>query len=612
LQSSIQRLVVEGGFLDGLDLSFSEGLNVIIGGRGTGKTSIIELIRYCLDVKNYTEVSQLRSREHALAVLGDGQVTLHLNDRGTSVSIARSSRDSGKSPRLRTNPSIFSQTDIETIGLSSKGRLKLIDDFIDRTSREEDANIFSAQVSSLTHELRELINERGSLESQVSQLAELREKLVDLERQQQENSQNSTQLEEKNSELRELSVLSNALQVQAVTYAKAIDSLSGLATRIEALLRAFPNLNLSGHESISTEKEPALALENEASKARRALEQAKEHLSRAVKIAGGSKSGVTNSLEPLDTKARELRKQIELIQAGAGALARSIAVVKSQIAELTTIEFLREQKSAQVHDLQIERRRSLDALEGLRLERYSLREKVGRTLNASLGPRIRVGCAHLANYEAYISQITQALRGSGLRYSELSQQIAEKMSPRELGEAVEMGDYPALSALRISPDRLARLVDALQEFGTEGLLTCDVEDEITLQLLDGTTYKNIDALSTGQRCTVLLPIVLQHRERTLIVDQPEDHLDNAFVVETLVKSILNRSGIAQTIFATHNANIPVLGDSSKVIVMGSDGKRAFVERAGSLHDPEIVEAITNVMEGGRKAFRRRALFYGGL
>ncbi len=613
MRSWIQRLTVEGGFLDGLDLSFKEGLNVIIGGRGTGKTSIIELIRYCLDIKNYTELSQLRSREHALAILGDGRVTLLLNERGSPTVISRTSRDAEKSVRLRSRPSIFSQTDIETIGLSSQGRVKMIDDFIDQEYRDEDESQLLAQVRSLTHELREIVQERESLDTQLGQLAELKERLTVVEKEQTTASQSSKVLAGKNSELKQLSSRSSTLQVEVQSYNRTIEALSGFLARLESLIRSFPVLEINVQQSGESQNaSSAQTIQQEWESARRALTQSRESLLRANRVAGVQKSELTNALEPLDAKSRTLRKEIEQIQAGAGAVARSIAVTKGQIAELTALDTIRQQKNAQIQKLQLDRRAALDSLDALRANRYSRRLEVVTYLNSALGPRIRVDCVHMANYEAYITQITQALRGSGLRYSELAQQVSQRMSPRELGEAIEAGDYQALANLRISPERLSRLVDSVQEFGTEGLLTCDVEDEVTLQLLDGTSYKGIEALSTGQRCTVILPIILQHRERVLIVDQPEDHLDNAFVVETLVRSILNRAEAGQTILSTHNANIPVLGDSARVIVMGSDGRRAFVSNEGPLHDSRIVEAITTVMEGGREAFARRARFYGEL
>jgi AAA15 family ATPase/GTPase len=67
-----KRVQVEEGFLDGLDLHLDRGLNVVIGERGTGKTSLIELIRFCLDVPGYTPESSERSRDHAISVLGSG------------------------------------------------------------------------------------------------------------------------------------------------------------------------------------------------------------------------------------------------------------------------------------------------------------------------------------------------------------------------------------------------------------------------------------------------------------------------------------------------------------------------------------------------------------
>ena len=57
----IERVQIEEGFLDGLDVSFTGGLNVVIGARGTGKTSLIELIRFCLGVRGYTSESTRRS-----------------------------------------------------------------------------------------------------------------------------------------------------------------------------------------------------------------------------------------------------------------------------------------------------------------------------------------------------------------------------------------------------------------------------------------------------------------------------------------------------------------------------------------------------------------------
>ena len=75
-------------------------------------------------------------------------------------------------------------------------------------------------------------------------------------------------------------------------------------------------------------------------------------------------------------------------------------------------------------------------------------------------------------------------------------------------------------------------------------------------------------LSIGQRCTVVLSVLLQAHLPTLIVDQPEDHLDNSFVTNTLVGTLRSRLPNDQMIFVSHNANIPVLGEADRVVLMG--------------------------------------------
>ena len=184
------------------------------------------------------------------------------------------------------------------------------------------------------------------------------------------------------------------------------------------------------------------------------------------------------------------------------------------------------------------------------------------------------------------------------------------MSPGEFVEAVESEDIDTLANITgITATRAAKIIERINEQGVDAILTAPVEDGIGLSLLDGTEYKPTEQLSTGQRCTVILPLLLKQHRLSLIVDQPEDHLDNAFIVDTLIKVISQRRKDGQMIFSTHNANIPVLGNADRVILLGSDGARGFVRHASDLDDPKSVEAITTVMEGGIEAFDKRGKFY---
>ena len=184
------------------------------------------------------------------------------------------------------------------------------------------------------------------------------------------------------------------------------------------------------------------------------------------------------------------------------------------------------------------------------------------------------------------------------------------MSPRELCEAVEIGDANTIAKLgEITLERAERAIAHLRTEGVTEILTSPVSDAVSLFLLDGAELKSTEEVSTGQRCTVVLPILLSQTDHTLVIDQPEDHLDNSFIVDTVISSLRSIGSSGQMVFATHNANIPVLGDAARVILLGSDGQRGFERLSGPLLDPKVVEAITEVMEGGRDAFMQRAAFY---
>ena len=124
----IERIQVEEGFLNGLDLKLNRGLNVLIGPRGAGKTSIIELIRFCLGAATLTVKAEQSSKEHALSILGSGRVTVTLNDGRETISVSRTAEHWTKSSNSQFHPPvILSQNEIESVALHESGRLKLLD-----------------------------------------------------------------------------------------------------------------------------------------------------------------------------------------------------------------------------------------------------------------------------------------------------------------------------------------------------------------------------------------------------------------------------------------------------------------------------------------------------
>src|SRR5204863_311030 len=151
--------------------------------------------------------------------------------------------------------------------------------------------------------------------------------------------------------------------------------------------------------------------------------------------------------------------------------------------------------------------------------------------------------------------------------------LSQSVSPQELVHFLDSNDFVNLANIsRIPQDRAARLLGHLRERGAADIVTVSIEDNVRMSLLDGVDYKDMEHLSAGQRCTVILSIVMHHSSRTLIIDQPEDHLDNAYIATTVIKAIRSRKTQGQLIISTHNANIPVLGGADLVVEMTSDGR----------------------------------------
>ncbi len=118
-------------------------------------------------------------------------------------------------------------------------------------------------------------------------------------------------------------------------------------------------------------------------------------------------------------------------------------------------------------------------------------------------------------------------------------------------------------------------------------------------------YRDISRGSAGQKASAILAFLLSYGDCPLILDQPEDDLDNALVYDLVVKQILENKPKRQMIFVTHNPNIVVNGDSELVTVLEFSKGQINIESSGGLEDSEIRNAICSIMEGGAEAFHKR-------
>jgi len=126
------------------------------------------------------------------------------------------------------------------------------------------------------------------------------------------------------------------------------------------------------------------------------------------------------------------------------------------------------------------------------------------------------------------------------------------------------------------------------------------------------TFRLLDKLSTGQQCTAILHLLLLQNKDPLIMDQPEDNLDNAFIADRIVSELRTAKISRQFIFATHNANIPVFGDAEWIGVFDSFEGQATMsnEAQGAIDVPGVRDKAANILEGGKTAFNQRKVKYG--
>ena len=115
--------------------------------------------------------------------------------------------------------------------------------------------------------------------------------------------------------------------------------------------------------------------------------------------------------------------------------------------------------------------------------------------------------------------------------------------------------------------------------------------------------------SIGQRASALILFILTQDDNDIIfIDQPEDDLDNKVIYDEVITAITQKKPYMQFIFATHNANIPVLGDSERVLVVEFQGTKIDVAQ-GNIDLDSTHKQIVDIMEGGKEAFNKRQLIY---
>ena len=126
-----------------------------------------------------------------------------------------------------------------------------------------------------------------------------------------------------------------------------------------------------------------------------------------------------------------------------------------------------------------------------------------------------------------------------------------------------------------------------------------------LRITFGPKNQPIEQGSPGQKTAALLAFILSYGSEPLLLDQPEDDLDNELIYELIVQQLRETKSRRQVIVVTHNANIVVNGDAEMVFPLEVAGGETHVRRAASIQDKHVRQTICDILEGGQQAFEQR-------
>ena len=619
----IRRLRVTGGFLDGIHVVFDDNLNCIIGGRGTGKTTVLEILRWALDQMPDQQTAPILRRnieKLVLGNLGNGVVEVEIHtDSGLRYLVRRANggasivmNDAGEPVEIDIargtifSAEVYSQSQIEEIANDPLFQLKLIDKFIADEVREIEGNL-DACIRELAANGGEILKVRGevaALKERVSTLPEITEKLK------------TYKIEEGDEQGR---ILQSAGQEKALRdrEKRALEGLRALfgdagerSREVVSSLRGTVDESIDKAMLEGTNSGTFRQIRDLVEKAARAIQQKVDDAARLAQETAstlGQRAAEVSALHLKQEKAYQ--DLLALREKEKGQATERDKLLRRQL-ELQEEQKRLEKRRSDLREKERARAKMLRRLSDLRDTRFRGRMAVTEKLTSQLGPTIQVKIEQYGNTEAYREILLDTMKGAGFKYTQIVEHAVERIPPHELAAIVQRGDVQALADhLEVDADRANRFLLQLKDrsviFDVE---VVDLHDRPTIKLRDGVDYKDATVLSTGQKCTTILPILLLESASPLLIDQPEDNLDNAFIYQTVVKSVHGVRGKRQLIFVTHNPNIPVLGDAQRVIVLQSDGRLASVKAIGTVDD--VKDEIETVLEGGREAFRRRKERYG--
>ncbi|WP_432323147.1 hypothetical protein [Yersinia enterocolitica] len=603
----IKKVQIEGGFLQGLEVNLEPGLNTIIGSRGTGKSSLVELIRYCLGIKRYTRLTTDESNKHAMQVLEDGLVTVTIEESNEYYEmVGTANRVSERPVGITKWPLMFSQTDIEGLGIDQDSKRIIIDGFnFNKETALENKNRIKTNISKLCDSIT-------SIQQEIEEIDENEKKIINVKKDIDNLKSKQTNYDFLNKNFTIKNETLNILTKEISSYHVEEERFKFSLEKIAMLLHS-QRVSCEILDELDSKKKPDMVsdvLTDFIKNMKEKQYETKVSLEQFTEMLASVSLNISGAINKLTEESFKVRKEIEEFEAGSSDINRNIMSLSTTLSILQSKTEDSELKRVELDSAKIELIACINKLSEIDTTIYNNRVDIINKINESLYPTIKITCLHADNTLLYADSFENCFRGSSVKYKDIITDLASTISKKELLRIIFEQDFEAISLfLGTTKQRSLSLLSVLSIENIAKVLLTDVEDTIDFCLLDSGVFKPFSHLSVGQRCTVILPIIFQNEGLTVIIDQPEDHIDNAFIAGTLIPSIKKCSESGQLIIITHNANIPVLGEANNIIHLDSDGRRGFVRDQGGLDSKAISETISNLMEGGRDAFNTRAEFY---
>jgi DNA repair ATPase RecN len=612
--AEISAIGWEGGFLADQSLRFNNGLNVLIGGRGAGKSALIESIRYAFGypirgadartthdavvrnvLSNGTKVSVLvrDAPPSQKSYLVERVVPNEPTVRGEDGIIVQGLRPMELVPELE----IFGQHELSELTRKPEELAKIIERFMDADTDHTDRQ---------TDIERRLERSKVAIEQAATEIATLTQDTEALPR-----------LQLKIGRMDELG-LDEKLEGK-LRFNRDHTGIREVATTIERIRGQIESIDCN----VPMPTDPDRPLVEDAARiATETAQEVSEHLTRVIELLDQK----ATQIEAVDQAHQSKRAETDAQHAAVMQQLRSEGIdaneyvsLKESAERLSGSAVELQTKKDALAQLRGDRETIVNEWEDLKAAKLRALKEAARKAGRELSGAVRVQVERGASLGELHAVFDSNIEGQGVKIAiERLREVENLSLPRfashvREGAAALVREYrfTEASAQKVAGggDRLAMQIEAV-ELHPEAIVELNVSGG------QGERWKRIEDLSAGQRATAVLLLLLGGSTSPLIVDQPEDDLDNRFITSTIVETIRREKRQRQFLFSTHNANIPVLGDAEQIIYLnplvdgGTERTEVPESTTGSIDNPMVREKIGEVLEGGKEAFELRRKKYG--